>query len=104
MLLFVEGKRTESLSKVTAWFPARDQLTRNLDLVSEAAVDKPGFVVLAVEQPGYEPTDEQLATAAPHLGQGAAQQLKSRYLGQIAWSALCEATGVEYSSLPDEIS
>ena len=28
----MEGKRTEKLSKVTAWFPKRDQLTRNLDL------------------------------------------------------------------------
>jgi hypothetical protein len=45
LVLFVEGKRTETLSKFTAWFPARDQLTRNLDLVGEVSPEKPGFVL-----------------------------------------------------------
>jgi hypothetical protein len=41
LVLFVEGKRTETLSKFTAWFPARDQLTRNLDLVGEVSPASP---------------------------------------------------------------
>lgn len=103
LVLFVEGKRTETLSKFTAWFPARDQLTRDLDLVGEASPDKPGFVLLAVEEPVEEPSDDQLRAAAPHLGSRAADVLRRRYLGQVSWSRLCQATGVDCDSLPDEV-
>jgi putative intracellular protease/amidase len=103
LVLFVEGKRTETLSKFTAWFPARDQLTRNLDLVGEVSPDNLGFVLLAVEEPVEEPSDDQLRVAAPHLGCRAAEVLRRRYLGQVSWSRLCQAAGVDYDSLPDQV-
>jgi hypothetical protein len=37
LLLFVEGKRSEPLSPSTDWFPERNQLVRNLEVVGELA-------------------------------------------------------------------
>lgn len=33
----------------------------------------------------------------------AAEVLRRRYLGQVSWSRLCQAAGVGYNSLPDEV-
>jgi hypothetical protein len=103
LVLFVEGKRTEKLSKVTAWFPRRDQLTRNLDLVGQAMPGKPGYVLLATEVSVEEPSEDELAAAAPHLGERATEVLLDRYLGQLSWRDLCAATGIDFSTLPNEV-
>ena len=103
LVLFVEGKRTETLSSATSWLPGRDQLTRNLDVVDSASEGKPGFVLLAVETPLPEPTDDQLRSAAPHLGDRAAEVLRSRYLGQLTWREICSATDLDFRDLPDEV-
>jgi hypothetical protein len=102
------GSATTRPRPRTAWslrsgFPARDQLTRNLDLVANVSPNKPGFVLLAAEEPVDEPSDDQLRGAAPHLGSRAAEVLRRRYLGQVSWSRLCQGSGVGYNSLPDEV-
>lgn len=60
-------------------------------------------MLLAVETLLPEPTDDQLRSAAPHLGSGAAELLRSRYLGQLTWRQICEATNLDFDDLPDEI-
>jgi hypothetical protein len=47
LALLIEGKRRESLSNATAWYPARNQLVRNLEVASDYAGAKEAFVLLA---------------------------------------------------------
>lgn len=43
----------------------------------------------------------ELSSAAPHLGMTAAETLWGRYLGQVCWKEICQATDVSYTSLRD---
>lgn len=103
LVLFVEGKRTEPLSSKTAWLPARNQLARNLDAIRNERGEKAGVVLLAVEANVEEPSDDELREAAPHLGESAAEELRSRYLGQLTWQDICESTGIDFQSLPNRV-
>ena len=49
-VLFVEGKRTESVSPSTRWFKQRSQLWRNVEAAEEFAAGKQFGVILAVEK------------------------------------------------------
>jgi hypothetical protein len=98
MVLVVEGKRTELLSAATAWYPARNQLVRNLEVAGQQANGKQAFVMLAVEQPIGELTPEAVAMSTPHLSELERQRLTERYLGQVSWRQL-----VDRLELPAEL-
>jgi hypothetical protein len=88
LLLFVEGKRTEPLSASTHWYPERNQLVRNLEVVGELARGCAAAVLLVSEEPLAELTQETRAASTPHLDVLARKQLSRRYLGQTTWAEL----------------
>jgi hypothetical protein len=103
LVLFVEGKRTEPLSSSTNWFPSRNQLVRNLEVVAHVAPDRPAAVLLVTEDPIEEIDDAALRAGTPHLTEPARAELPARYLGQVTWRDLCAALDVDFASLPDEV-
>lgn len=104
LLLFVEGKRTEPLSASTHWYPERNQLVRNLEVVGELARGRAAAVLLVSEQPAAELTEATLAASTPHLDVLAREQLRRRYLGQTTWAELCRRLGVDFARLPRTIA
>lgn len=101
--LYVEGKRTEMLSAATDWYPARNQLLRNLESARADAKDKPSACLLIVENPAPELTQEQIERGLPHLSPADREALVQHFLGTVTWREACEATGVAYASLPDVV-
>jgi hypothetical protein len=99
--LYVEGKRTEMLSAATDWYPTRNQLLRNLESARADAKGKPFAVLLIVETPQPELTSKQVENGLPHLSPVDRAALTQHYLGTVTWREACEATGVEYASLPN---
>jgi hypothetical protein len=104
LLVFVEGKRTELLSSSTDWFPQRNQLVRNLEVVGELAAGRAAGVLLVTEDPGVELAEAAVAASAPHLDRAAHAALYTRYLGQTTWAALADAVGIDFVSLPATLS
>jgi len=104
LLLFVEGKRTEPLSPSTDWYPKRNQLVRNLEVVGELADGRPAAVLLVSEQPVVELTDDEITTSTPHLDEQARTRISRRYLGQTTWRELCDRLGVDFYGLPRTIA
>ena len=79
LLLFVEGKRFEPLSASTHWYPERNQLVRNLEVVGELSRGRAAAVLLVSEEPLAELTEATLAASTPHLDALARKQLSQRY-------------------------
>lgn len=106
LLLFVEGKRTEPLSASTDWYPERNQLVRNLEVVGELAQGRAAAVLLvcAKAHPAPELTASTTAASTPHLSSTERACLQDRYLGQTTWEALCERLDVDLDSLPDTLA
>jgi hypothetical protein len=103
LVLFIEGKRNEPLSKATDWYPARNQLVRNLEVARGVAGARVAAVMLACED-GLDVDHEQwIAEGTPHLGEIERSVLAESYMGQVTWSELCDGLGVAYSDLPDTI-
>jgi hypothetical protein len=100
LLVFVEGKRTELLSSSTDWFPQRNQLVRNLEVVGELAAGRAAGVLLVTEEPIAELTEANVSASAPHLDQAGHDELYARYLGQTTWAALANVVGIDFASLP----
>jgi hypothetical protein len=100
LLLFIEGKRTDRVSKATAWFPQRNQLARNMEVAAEHAHGREYALLLIAEQ---EPLPEELdlAPGLPHLGDGEREALLGHFLGWTTWRAVCGVTGIDYEGLPD---
>ena len=102
-ILLIEGKRKESLSKSTKWYPARNQLVRNLEAVSEAAGAKAFGVLLIAESKSEIPQVvlQLLENSLPHLSDNERSALGEHYLGGTTWRNVCEATGLDFEMLPD---
>lgn len=102
LLLLVEGKRTEPLSRSTDWFPKRSQLVRNLEVAGELARGRLAAVLLVVEDEVEGELDPDVVSAStPHLTPAARNELSARYLGQVRWQDLCAKLDVSYGDLPD---
>ena len=101
LLLFVEGKRTEPLSPSTHWFPQRNQLVRNMEVVGDLAGSRAAAVLLVTEQPVDEVPESALVASTPHLDDAARDVVRRRYLGQTTWRALSERLDVDFAALPE---
>lgn len=102
LVLFIEGKRTETLSASNDWFPGRNQLVRNLEAAGELAGGRAAHVLLVTEDdghPGLRP--EHMQESLPHLDAAGRDALLRRYLGQTTWARLGEALDVPPERLPD---
>ena len=101
--LYIEGKRTEMLSAATDWYPARNQLLRNLECARADAKGKPFACLLIVEKPMPDLTQKQIEEGLPHMSLADRESLLKHFLGSATWREVCEATGVAYDSLPDVV-
>ncbi|MCZ7590536.1 MAG: hypothetical protein M5U27_17110 [Gaiella sp.] len=102
LVLLIEGKRRESLSPATAWYPDRNQLVRNLEVASGSVGTKEAFVLLVVEEAGPGLTRERLIASTPHMSDGNRELLTERYLGQVTWRSLVDALELPSNVLVDE--
>jgi hypothetical protein len=96
--LLIEGKRTEPLSSATAWYPARNQLVRNLEVANELSTDKPAFVLLATEVPIPDLIRSDVESSTPHLTKADRGAIEGRYLGQVTWAAIRRAFGIDQTA------
>lgn len=110
LAITVEGKRTESLSPSTDWYPARSQLVRNLEAARQLAKGRRWGTLVVSEHPIDEATPARLAAvldaAAPHLSDSERADLQVAYLGNLTWDKACAAVGFPLGTLPsatDEI-
>ena len=104
LVLFIEGKRTERQpSKKTNWYPARNQLIRNLEAAKEASGGKSYALVLIADET-MELSPEDIKNSLPHMTEHERNDLMSHYLGGVPWKQMCEATGIDYEGLPDTVS
>jgi hypothetical protein len=58
--------------------------------------------LLAVEDEGPGIMHDVLDRGLPHLTRAEQDAVRSRYLGQVTWSRLCRAVGIDPDSLPEE--
>ena len=100
--LYIEGKRRESLSASTAWFPTRNQLMRNIESAAEDSGQSLFACLIIGESTSLRIPDPQKSW--PHLGGEERESLMSHFLGVVSWRDVCEATGVDYASLPHTVS
>jgi hypothetical protein len=101
MLLLIEGKRTETLSGSTAWYPGRNQLLRNLETAQALAGEKSFAVIVATEEL-IEPISEvEIGSSLPHFSSVEREDLMKHYLGCVTWENICEATGLDFTQLPN---
>jgi hypothetical protein len=103
-VLFIEGKRTETVSPATRWFQARSQLWRNVEAAQQFALDKAFGVILAVEQDGnaaLEEADATLNESYPHLTDEQKSELSRHLLGFVTWSHLAQEFELPPYCLPE---
>jgi hypothetical protein len=94
-VVFIEGKRTESVSPSTRWFRHRNQLWRNVEVAGELARGRAFGVILCVEnvESGLGAlADAEAAREAslPHLSESQRAELDRHLLGYVAWSEIVE--------------
>lgn len=106
--LFVEGKRTESVSPSTWWFQQRSQLWRNVEAAKEFAGPKQFAVILAVESEADGTT--ALANAAssldgsyPHLTNEQRAELSRHLVGFVTWPEVVTRFGLARETLIDRL-
>lgn len=103
LILLIEGKRTENISSVTYWYPQRNQIVRNLEVVREQAkLKNKNYAVLLMAEDNTEAFDDDIfVKSLPHLSNEIINELKKHYLGCLQWKDACDAIGIDFDSLPD---
>jgi hypothetical protein len=106
LLLFIEGKRKELMSKSTRWYPRRNQLWRNVEAAEQMADGRQYGVILAVETEtaGREAliaAEQTLPLSLPHRVDGEAQ-LSRHFVGFVTWEQIREEFDLPPSCLVDE--
>lgn len=104
-VITIEGKRTESLSSATDWYPKRSQLVRNLEAANQVAHGRAWASLVISERPITEASEEalweSLPMSAPHLEAGKREELYAHYLGNMTWEQTCAAVDLPFDTLPD---
>ena len=103
LIVFIEGKRTESISASTVWFPARNQIARNLEVAAEIARQRgKDFAVLVCAERPVIVAKHDFDDSLPHLSASERDDLLSHYLGCATWQqirdVLCPTV-----ELPDDV-
>lgn len=101
LVLFIEGKRNESLGSSTNWYPARNQLVRNLEVGQEYAGDKDFAVFVIAEQDIGLIIPDMVNQSLPHFSHAERKTLMKHYLGCILWADLCRSVGINFKKLPN---
>jgi hypothetical protein len=106
LLLFIEGKRKEALSKSTRWFPDRNQLWRNVEAAEQMAEGRQYGVILAVEseaagREALAAAQQTLPLSLPHRVDDEAQ-LCRHFLGFVTWKQIRAEFDLPSSCFVDE--
>jgi hypothetical protein len=100
-LLGIEGKRTDKVSPATHWYPKRNQIIRNLEVLKEKAGTKE-YALLLMSENGKDPiTDNDFDISLPHYSEQEIAEIKTHYFGAVSWRQACEAVGLDYNALPE---
>jgi hypothetical protein len=107
-VLFVEGKRTDTVSSSTRWLEKRSQLWRNVEAAREFAGGKQFGVILAVEDEldGSAALDEamrSLGDSYPHLESGECAELSRHLIGFVTWPDVVRKCGLPADCLIDRV-
>ena len=107
-VLFVEGKRTESVSPSTLWFQQRSQLWRNVEAAREFAGQKQFAVILAVESETDGTTAladaaQSLEKSYPHLDAPQRDELSRHLIGFVTWPEVVAKFGLPRECLLDRV-
>jgi hypothetical protein len=91
LIVFIEGKRTEPISAATDWYPQRNQIVRNVEVASCAAMEtrKDFGVILCAETP-VELSEQAFKDGLPHLSEAEQQGLRAHYWGCITWQQVVD--------------
>ena len=104
LALTIEGKRKESISAATDWYPKRSQLVRNLEAAKQLAAGRRWGSLLMSETPIAAGSDAGLDAvmddSAPHLTLAERRELCAHYLGNVTWQGACDAVGIDFAVLP----
>ncbi len=104
MILAIEGKRTEDgPSESIIWYKNRNQIIRNLETIQRYANGKLFAVILIDDKGDFNLTKDIIDNGLPHLTPQERKELIEHYLGSTTWKEICEATGIDYNSLPDTV-
>ena len=105
LILLIEGKRTENLSRSVSWYPHRNQLIRNLEAAKGQAEEKGKRFAVGVlsEKPEPFPSDQEIANSLPHYTIAERTELITHYLGNILWKDLCKGLDIPLDVLPESI-
>ena len=100
-LIGIEGKRNEPVSPSTHWFPQRNQIIRNLEVLKQKAGNKEYALLLMSEDGIDQITDKTYYESLPHYLPEQIEDIKKHYLGCISWSDACVSTGTSLDKLPE---
>jgi len=108
-ILFVEGKRTETVSPATRWFEKRSQLWRNVEAAHQFARGKQFAVILGVEQEGdgkaaLQEADARLHDSYPHLTDPERTTLSRHLLGLVTWPQVVRQFSLPATCLPNTVA
>jgi hypothetical protein len=107
-VIFIEGKRMETVSASTRWFAQRSQLWRNVEAAEQFAKPKDYAVILGVEHPhegtaALQEAERTLADSYPHLSAERREELSRHLFGFVSWPELVERFALPADCLLDEI-
>jgi len=102
LVIAIEGKRTENISSSIEWFPKRNQVIRNLEVIKESAGSKDFVLILIYEETTKPIGEEDIINSLPHYNETERKELMKHYLGHISWKEACEVTKIDYSNLPSD--
>jgi hypothetical protein len=107
-VVFVEGKRTETVSPSTLWFEQRSQIWRNVEVAREFAGGRQFGVILAVEseRDGVAALDaaaHSLTASYPHLPPDQQVELGRHLLGVTTWSSIATRFQLPTSCLLEHV-
>ena len=108
LVLFVEGKRTEPVSRRTRWFSERSQLWRNVEAAGDFSKGKDFAVILAVETEGdgtaaLAAAAGSLKGSCPHLEEPDREQLSQHLLGFVTWRQMVDEFGLPGECLVESL-
>lgn len=116
LVLFIEGKRTETASENVSWFAERNQIARNLECAKwyarKGGISKEFAALMVIEEGINEDHHYQSVSASrllgswPHLpangfGQGS---MIDAFLGIVTWQEILNAWEISTDVLPDTVN
>jgi hypothetical protein len=106
--VFIEGKRTESLSPATLWFEQRSQLWRNVEAAEQFARGREFGVILACEsddagQDALTHANASLTASFPHRTDERRRDLAQHLLGFVTWADIVARFALPEECLPARV-